>query len=64
VIEERQAAHAWQRWSAVWDARPGEWELACRATDSTGKQQPLVPPWDLSGFGNNGVQRVRVTVTE
>jgi sulfane dehydrogenase subunit SoxC len=64
VVEEPRAAHAWQGWSAIWEARPGEWDLACRATDSTGKQQPLVPPWDLSGFGNNGVQRVRVSVKE
>ena len=64
VVEERQAAHAWQRWRIVWDARPGEWELACRATDATGERQPLVAPWDLSGFGNNGVQRVQVSVKE
>ena len=27
-----------------------------------GNVQPLEPPWDVSGFGNNGVQRVQVTV--
>jgi DMSO/TMAO reductase YedYZ molybdopterin-dependent catalytic subunit len=62
VVEERQYEHAWQAWHAVWDARPGEHELACRATDARGQRQPLEPPWDLSGFGNNGVQRVQVTV--
>ena len=62
VVEERQHSHAWQRWHARWDARPGEHELSCRATDSAGRRQPLEPPWDLSGFGNNGVQRVPVTV--
>ena len=54
--------HCWQRWSFVWRAAPGEHELACRATDAAGNVQPLQPPWDLAGFGNNAVQRVRVTV--
>jgi hypothetical protein len=45
-----------------WRAEPGEHELACRAADAHGNRQPLQPPWDLSGFGNNGVQRVRVSV--
>ena len=62
VVGERQYEHAWQAWHAAWDASPGEHELACRATDSHGQCQPLEPPWDLSGFGNNGVQRLHVTV--
>ena len=64
VVEERHGRHDWQRWTALWDARPGAHELACRATDETGERQPLEPPWDLSGFGNNGVKRVVVDVTE
>jgi hypothetical protein len=56
------AAHAWQRWRASWDAAPGEHEFACRATDAAGKVQPLEPPWDVTGFGNNAVQRVAVRV--
>jgi sulfane dehydrogenase subunit SoxC len=63
-VEEPKATHAWQRWHTVWEAAPGEYELACRATDAPGERQPLEPPWDLSGFGNNGVQRIHVTVTE
>ena len=55
-------AHCWQEWKFPWQAAPGEHELACRATDVAGNTQPLEPPWDLAGFGNNGVQRVPVTV--
>jgi DMSO/TMAO reductase YedYZ molybdopterin-dependent catalytic subunit len=55
-------AHCWQQWNFLWQAAPGEHELACRATDAAGNTQPLEPTWDLAGFGNNGVQRVRVTV--
>jgi DMSO/TMAO reductase YedYZ molybdopterin-dependent catalytic subunit len=62
VVAKPQAPHAWQSWHTVWQARVGEHELACRATDSGGNVQPLDPVWDLSGFGNNAVQRIFVTV--
>jgi len=52
----------WRGWSAAWRATVGEHELACRATDEAGNVQPLEAPWDLSGFGNNGIQRLHVTV--
>ena len=54
--------HAWTGWQAAWDAQPGEHELACRATDAAGHQQPLEGEWDLTGFGNHGVHRIPVTV--
>jgi hypothetical protein len=53
---------AWRGWRSVWNARPGEHEIACRATDADGATQPLETPWDAGGFGNNAVQRVQVTV--
>lgn len=62
VVDALQAPHAWQAWRIAWNAKPGEHELACRATDADGNRQPLQPPWDLSGFGNNAVQRIHVTV--
>jgi DMSO/TMAO reductase YedYZ molybdopterin-dependent catalytic subunit len=61
VAPERHA-HGWTLWRFAWQAAPGEHVLACRATDAAGNMQPLEPPWDLSGFGNNGVQRIQVTV--
>jgi sulfane dehydrogenase subunit SoxC len=54
--------HCWQGWRATWQATSGEHELSCRATDHAGHVQPLEAPWDLSGFGNNRVQRFQVTV--
>ena len=56
------AAHAWQGWQALWEATPGVHQLGCRASDAAGNIQPLEPPWDLAGFGNNGIQRIQVTV--
>jgi DMSO/TMAO reductase YedYZ molybdopterin-dependent catalytic subunit len=53
---------AWQRWSYEWDPAPGEHVLACRACDTVGNVQPLEPVWNVGGYANNAVQRVRVSV--
>ena len=53
---------AWRSWRFSWDAQPGEHELCCRARDAAGNEQPLEPPWNLGGYANNAVQRVKVTV--
>ncbi|HEX9183543.1 MAG TPA: sulfite oxidase [Burkholderiales bacterium] len=61
-LDASAGEHAWRGWRADWDAAPGEHELACRATDAAGHVQPLEPPWDVTGFGNNAVQRVAARV--
>jgi DMSO/TMAO reductase YedYZ molybdopterin-dependent catalytic subunit len=53
---------AWRAWRFSWDARPSERELCCRARDAAGGVQPLEAAWNLGGYANNAVQRVRVTV--
>jgi hypothetical protein len=52
---------AWQRWTFSWDAPPGEHLLSCRATDDSGNVQPVDPPWNFQGMGNNLVQTIPVT---
>ena len=54
--------HAWRGWRCGWQAGVGRHELRCRATDMTGVVQPLEPPLDITGFGNNAAQRVEVNV--
>jgi DMSO/TMAO reductase YedYZ molybdopterin-dependent catalytic subunit len=61
-LEPGNGPYAWHGWTWLWDARPGEHVLSCRATDANGETQPLEPRWDNGGFGNNVVQRVDVTV--
>jgi len=54
--------YAWSKWRFAWNAEPGEFTLACRASDADGQVQPDAPRWDNSGVGNNGIQQVQVTV--
>ncbi len=54
--------YAWRGWSATWSASPGDYKLACRATDANGDIQPLEQRWDYAGFGNNHVHQVEVVV--
>ncbi|MFB9234310.1 hypothetical protein ACFFWC_01975 [Plantactinospora siamensis] len=53
---------AWRRWRYDWTARPGRYLLGARATDASGRSQPLDQPWNRGGFANNLVQRVAVAV--
>lgn len=55
---------AWTGWQIEWDAKPGVYELACRARDAEGNIQPLEAPFDMAGFANNSVHRIRVHVAE
>jgi DMSO/TMAO reductase YedYZ molybdopterin-dependent catalytic subunit len=52
----------WRRWWYEWDAAPGRHALSARASDATGRTQPLTQPWNRGGFANNLVQRVDVIV--
>ena len=61
-LGELLGPYAWRAWSADWNATPGAHTLACRATDAGGDAQPVDPPWNLQGMGNNLVQTVHVTV--
>jgi sulfane dehydrogenase subunit SoxC len=58
-------SHGWTSWSSEWDARPGEYELCVRATDASGRTQPIggEQAWNQGGYGVNVVQRVLVQVT-
>lgn len=55
---------SWRGWQARWQAAPGRHTLSVRATDATGRTQPVVQPWNRGGFGNNLVQYVPVLCAE
>jgi sulfane dehydrogenase subunit SoxC len=63
LVEPQEAPWLWTSWTYVWEpTRAGRYELACRARDAAGSEQPLEPAWNLGGYANNAVQRVAVTV--
>src|ERR687893_1933146 len=64
-LGEPLGPYAWRPWSYEWDApEPGEYELCARATDASGKTQPMDGDevWNHGGYGVNAVQRVPVVV--
>ncbi len=62
-VERSAEAASWSRWTYQWQAAPGRYELSARASDATGRRQPLDQPWNRGGFANTLVQRVAVVVT-
>jgi DMSO/TMAO reductase YedYZ molybdopterin-dependent catalytic subunit len=61
-LEPPPSKAAWAGWSHEWNADPGEYELCSRATDAAGNTQPVEPAWNLKGYANNEVDRLRVIV--
>ena len=54
---------AWRLWSLDWKpSDPGYYTILSRATDSAGRVQPMVSPWNPSGYLWNAIDRVGVTV--
>ena len=50
-------------WRLTWQSPSrGPCLIAARATDRAGNTQPLEPVWNAQGYGNNVVQRVRITI--
>lgn len=60
TIQSSDHPYSWCSWEAQWQASAGQHTLSCRATDDNGNTQPIEPPWDKAGFGNNAVQSVEV----
>ena len=52
----------WARWTWIWEATVGSYLLSARASDRSGRSQPVDQPWNRGGFANNLVQRVPVAV--
>ena len=63
-LEEPIGEAAWRGWRFEWNAPEGEHVLCSQATDAAGNTQPLDPPWNLKGYANNAVERLRVIVDQ
>jgi sulfane dehydrogenase subunit SoxC len=64
ILGEPPSPFAWHPWTFEWQPSPGEYVISSRATDATGRTQPLEDGdvWNLKGYLNNSVQRVPVLV--
>ena len=61
-VEPALASHGWAGWTWTWQAQPGSYLLSARATDASGRTQPLGQRWSRGGFANNTIQRIPVAV--
>lgn len=53
----------WRQWQYVWESKEaGDFTILSRATDTSGRQQPMTAAWNVLGYGNNGVHEHSVTV--
>lgn len=58
-----KAKYAWRRFEHAFDAaRPESYVILSRATDASGRAQPIVPPWNPSGYLWNAPDSVRIEV--
>ena len=62
-LSAQKLPFAWRLFTFDWTPRePGYYTVMSRATDSAGRVQPIVPPWNPSGYLWNGIDRVGVTL--
>ena len=58
-----QAQYTWRRFELSFQAaRPESYLIMSRATDTRGRRQPIVPPWNPSGYLWNAPDSVRIEV--
>ena len=63
VLDRPANRFAWQSFVVALDVIPGYREIWCKATDSAGNSQPILPVnWNPQGYGANCVHRVRIFV--
>jgi sulfite oxidase len=62
-LSPQKLPFAWRLWRLEWRASdPGYYTVMSRATDTAGRVQPIVSPWNPSGYLWNAIDRVGVIV--
>jgi DMSO/TMAO reductase YedYZ molybdopterin-dependent catalytic subunit len=62
-LGQEQAHYAWRLWTYDWKpAKPGDYTILSRATDTQGRTQPSTPVWNPSGYLYNAVDQVKIHV--
>lgn len=61
--QDMSEPYSWATWSYIWDVtREGKYNILVRATDSTGREQPMDVAWNRLGYGFNGVSRLNIQI--
>jgi DMSO/TMAO reductase YedYZ molybdopterin-dependent catalytic subunit len=62
-LSPQKLPFAWRLWNIDWrPTDPGYYTIMSRATDTAGHVQPIVSPWNPSGYLWNAIDRVGITV--
>lgn len=62
ALEQDYGKYSFRRWNARWDARPGSYTLAVRATANDGSVQNGTAIWNPSGYMLNTIETYKVSV--
>lgn len=62
ALGHEQSRFAWRLWTYAWNAKPGDYVIQSRATDSQGRVQPAEPVWNPSGYLYNAIDEVKIHV--
>ena len=54
----------WRRWSYVWEAQPGQYQIMSRATDEVGRVEPQMPRFNNMRKNFSAIVGVDVTIVE
>jgi len=64
VLGHDRARYAWRLWKFDWKAaKPGDYTVLSRATDTQGRTQPAAAAWNPSGYLYNAMDQVKIHVS-
>ena len=62
-LSSKALPYTWRLWTLEWQpAKPGYYTVMSRAADSAGRVQPVVAPWNPSGYLFNAIDRIGLMV--
>jgi sulfite oxidase len=63
ALSDKSLPFTWRLWTVEWKPpQPGYYTVMSRATDSAGRVQPVVAPWNPSGYLFNAIDRIGLIV--
>lgn len=55
--------YSWTFWSYKWSAsKKGQYTILVRATDTTGREQPIKVKWNRLGYGYNAISTINIEI--